>query len=286
MEAPPTSFRRRRHSSGPSTPGIIQSVSRTSMPPEARTSQALDPSSATTHSCPSFDTIALRSRRLVGSSSAMRIFTSALRDKEHQGHLHPGEFGLEPFHQRVGIGELVGADEFDLAGVHLQFGAHARQVVCTQVRAGTLEGMRGVGKRGVVTLAQFAAEVIAPLPAHRAVLADDLGEGCPGAVVEAEEQIDLGAVEWIGCRAHEGTPTGPETESSCSPSGVAWEPTHRASTVATISSRTGFVMKSSMPDARQASRSPSIAAAVMAMIGVRRTPSVSASMRRMAPVAS
>ena len=59
--------------------------------------------------------------------------------------------------------------------------------------------------------------------------------------------------------------------------------THRWSAVATASNRTGFVMKSSIPAAMHRSRSPSMAAAVMAMIGMWLS---DPSNRRMAAVAS
>ena len=59
--------------------------------------------------------------------------------------------------------------------------------------------------------------------------------------------------------------------------------THRWRAVDTASSRTGFVMKSSIPADMHRSRSPSMAAAVMAMIGMWLA---DPSNRRMAAVAS
>src|ERR1700687_304658 len=93
--------RTRRHSSGSSIPGIIQSVSNTSIGSACNMAHALSPSLATRHSWPKRPTIALRVNREVASSSATRTFMSDAFHQEIEGGADPGELRVEPLQELV-----------------------------------------------------------------------------------------------------------------------------------------------------------------------------------------
>ena len=93
--------------------------------------------------------------------------------------------------------ELRGVVELRLSGAQLQAGADVGQTGGAHVRAGTLERVRGALEGVAVTLVEQAEDLRPQLMAHGDVLVDDLGQRLALPVVEAQEELDLGAVERI-----------------------------------------------------------------------------------------
>ena len=72
-----------------------------------------------------------------------------------------------------------------------------RQDGSSHVRAGALERVRGVLDGRGVAIVQDPQELLSPFLAHGEVLADDVLQRLAGPVVEAEEELDLRAVQGI-----------------------------------------------------------------------------------------
>ena len=197
----------------------------------------------------------MSSSRLVGSSSAMRTRISAPRCHGLQGGSDAGELGLELRHEPSRLIEL--------------------RLPC---RASPLRRRRRPGRRR--RRWRWRPSGCGPC-ARRRRRRPRRGPGASSSrpcslVVRNSATISASAApspssrlrrNSIWERSSESLRTVAHDATAGSGSSAGWA-THRSSTVDTASNRTGLVMKSSIPAAMQRSRSPSIAAAVIAMIGV------------------
>src|SRR5215210_3627046 len=156
-----------RQNSGPSMPGIIQSLMTTSTSSVLwKSSQARRPSSATRHSWPNFSTARRRIIRETASSSAMRTRTLRSFRELFEGRTHPVVFLFQSFeqlfhHREVARGSCV-----------LQLGGDLAHPPRSHVARRALQGVGGV------------------LDLSRVALLDGLAQGRQAWLGVAHEHLD------------------------------------------------------------------------------------------------